>query len=132
MKETTYTTEQAAQIEELERLIYLARHATFNQAWHKANLLEWLTTWCADHPGLGNYCGETRLQARALCVYTTVHCGADRQVNYYATNTPGLYRQSKESREDWEARNKRVSAILARNIVLRNVDDYTDRYGING
>jgi|BioPla2DNA2_1021312.scaffolds.fasta_scaffold37152_5 hypothetical protein len=132
MKETTYTAEQAAQIEELVRLIYLARTEPDNQTWHKADLLEWLTTWCADHPSLGRYFGVARLQARALRVYTTVLYGADRQVYYYATDTPGLYRQSKESREDWEARNKRMSSILARNIVLRNVDDYEDRYGING
>lgn len=48
------------------------------------------------------------------------------------SNTPGLYTQEKESLEDWTARNRRKSAILARNIVLRNVPDYEDRYGING
>jgi len=134
MKETTYTAEQDAQIAELETLIYLARHAhaQLNLAWHKANLLEWLTTWCADHPTLGRYSGDTRLQARALRVYSTVLYGAEREVHYFATDTPGLYRQSKESRDAWEARNRRESAILARNIVLRNVEDYEDRYGING
>lgn len=142
MKKTTYTAAQAAQIAELvqaaqiaelETLIYLARHdAPDNPAYHKANLLEWLTTWCADHPTLGRYRGETRLQARALHVYTTVFDGAEREVYYYASDTPGLYKRRKESREDWEARNRRESAILARNIVLRNVDDYEDHYGING
>lgn len=130
MKKTTYTAEQAAQIDELVRLIYLARTAP-DIAWHKANLLEWLTTWCADHPTLGRYSGDARLQARALYVYTTALYGADREVHYLASNTPGLYTQEKESLEDWEARNRRESAILARNIVLRNVDDYVDRYGIN-
>jgi hypothetical protein len=132
MKETTYTTAQAPHIEELTRLIYLARTEPDNPAWHQANLLEWLTTWCADHPTLGRYSGDTRLQARALRVYSTVLYGADREVHYYASDTPGLYRQSKESRDAWEARNRRESAILARNIVLRNVEDYEDRYGING
>ncbi|MGI5822190.1 MAG: hypothetical protein ACOX5L_09035 [Bacteroidales bacterium] len=132
MKETTYTAEQAAQIEELVRLIYLARTEPDSLAWHQANLLEWLTTWCADHPTLGRYSGDTRLQARALRVFTTVLWGADREINYFESNTPGLYTQEKESREDWEARNRRESAILARNIVLRNVEDYEDHYGING
>ena len=49
-----------------------------------------------------------------------------------ATETPGLYRESKESRDAWEARNRREPSIIARNIVLRNVEDYEDRYGING
>lgn len=127
---TTCSAAQDAQIAELENLIYLARHAQVNLAWHKANLLEWLTTWCADHPSLGNYCGETRLQARALSVYTTVLYGAERQVYYYRTDTPGLFTKERESREDWDARNRRESAILARNIVLRNADDYEDLYGI--
>ncbi len=131
MKKTTYTAAQAAHIAELETLIFLARQNS-QVHWHKADLLEWLTTWCADHPSLGRYSGDTRLQARALRVYTTVLYGADREVHYFASNTPGLYRRSEESREDWEARNKRVSSILARNIVLRNVEDYTDLYGING
>lgn len=132
MKKTTYTAEQDAQIAELENLIFLARHAQGNLHWHKANLLEWLTTWCADHPSLGSYCGETRLQARALSVFSTVLWNAEREVHYFESNTPGLYTQEKESLEDWMARNLRKSAILARNIVLRNVPDYEDRYGING
>jgi hypothetical protein len=130
MKKTTYTAAQAAHIGDLERLIYLARTEPDNLAWHQANLLEWLTNWCADHPTLGRYSGDSRLQARALRVFSTVLYGAEREVHYFASNTPGLYTQEKESPEDWTARNRRESAILARNIVLRNVEDYEDRYGI--
>lgn len=127
---TNYTAEQVAHITELENLIFLARHAQSSLFLHKANLLEWLTAWCENHARIGNYSGETRLQARALSVFTTVLWGADREINYFESNTPGLYTQEKESREDWEARNRRESAILARNIVLRNVPDFEDRYGI--
>ncbi len=123
---------QAAHIAELEDLIYRARTEPDNLAWHQANLLEWLTTWCADHPSLGRYSGDTRLQARALRVYSTALYGAEREVHYFESETPGLYTQEKESLEDWTARNQRESSILARNIVLRNVEDYEDHYGING
>ena len=56
------TVEQAAQIAELENLIFLVRHAQSNLYFHNANLLEWLTAWCENHARIGNYSGETRLQ----------------------------------------------------------------------
>ena len=69
-------------------------------------------------------------------MFSTALYGAERKVHYFASNTPGLYTQEKESLEDWTARNQRESSIIARNIVLRNVDDYEDdyedHYGING
>ncbi len=130
MKKTTYTAEQNAQIAELENLIFLARHAQGNLHWHKANLLEWLTNWCENHDRIGNYSGETRLQARALTVFSTVLWDAEREVYYYESNTPGLYTQEKETDEEWTTRNRQTSAILARNIVLHNLPDYEDRYGI--
>ena len=127
---TTCSAAQDPHIRDLVRLIYLARTEPDSLAWHQANLLEWITTWCADHPTLGRYRGDTRLQARALRVFSTVLSGAERKVHYFASETPGLYTQEKESLEDWTARNRRESAIIARNIVLRNVPDYEDRYGI--
>jgi hypothetical protein len=130
MTTQTYTVEQAAQIAELENLIFLVRHAQSNLYFHNANLLEWLTAWCENHARIGNYSGETRLQARALNVFADVLLRKDREIYYYESNTPGLYTQEKETDEEWTARNRQTSAILARNIVLRNVPDYEDRYGI--
>ena len=56
---------QAAQIVELERLIYFARTEPDSLAWRQANLLEWITTWCADQTPVISHA----LQARALRVF---------------------------------------------------------------
>lgn len=64
-------------------------------------------------------------------VFTAVLSGAERKVRYNPTDHPDLYTREEETDEEWEERNEREAAILARNIVMRNCADYEDHYGIN-
>ena len=131
MEAVLYTPEQIDQFCTLEELIFNARCAQTELHQHKANLYEWLYQWVENHDRIGTENGETRPRARALNVYTTVLFGTDKKISYSPTGKPGLYTREEESDEEWEERNEREAAILARNIVMRNVPDYEDRYGIN-
>ena len=129
MEAVLYTPEQIDQFCTLEDLIFNARCK--QQLLHKANLYEQLYQWVETHDQIGSENGETRPRARALNVFTAVLSGAERKVRYNPSDHPDLYTREEETDEEWEERNEREAAILARNIVMRNCADYEDHYGIN-